>query len=210
MIYINYAGRYVYAVCLKEEASIESYSFRDINIIAYGVYSRSKYTYAVVAVTKAFAVVIILKNKTSVKIAVGKGSCLPGCKIYRVACGFFAGAASAYCIIAHDKFSLDIFIRYYMQTRPKGDWLKDVFNNLFPRIKKDAVKTASCIYLLKYSLLSSMSFLIYSGEGPPGMFLASTHFSTEMASYTVSSNTGDMALNSSRERSSRALLLFMQ
>ena len=37
MIYINYAGRYVYAVCLKEEAGIESYSFRDINIIAYGI-----------------------------------------------------------------------------------------------------------------------------------------------------------------------------
>ena len=143
MIYINYAGRYVYAVCLKKEAGIKGHAFGDINIIAYGIYSWSKYTYAVVAVTKAFAVVIILKNKASVKIAVGKGSCLPGCKIYRVACGFFAGAASAYCIIAHDKFSLDIFIRYYMQTRPKGDWLKDVFNNLFPRIKKDAVKTAS-------------------------------------------------------------------
>ena len=84
-------------MCIRDR----SYSFGNINIIAYGIYSRSKYTYAVVAVTKAFAVVIILKNKTSVKIAVGKGSCLPGCKIYRVACGFFAGAASAYLSLIH-------------------------------------------------------------------------------------------------------------
>ena len=84
MIYINYAGRYVYAVCLKEEAGIKSYAFGYINIIAYGIYSRSKYVYTVVAVTKAFAVVIILKNKASVKIAVVKGSCLPACKIYLV------------------------------------------------------------------------------------------------------------------------------
>ena len=85
MVHINYAGRHIYTVFLKEKAGIERNALWNIYGVVYRVHSGSEYGYCIAAVAKALAVIVVLKNKSSVKIVVEKGARLLGGEIYRIA-----------------------------------------------------------------------------------------------------------------------------